>query len=291
VREAIVTLDGGRNKFTVFKDGTDPGEYKEVGCSVKPRFSVPNSADQLGFATFVYRARRPFNYQRLTRLFDRWSLHSKDIKLDLSQSGNPKFGKADEAVLPPGKDITFLGVFRSKGTAWLDGGHTHAAVWSHAGRQLRFIKGGAWWATVPEQVMRQCLPKPEAYAAEFANFEGEDGDRRQEIVFIGTKMDEARITTALDECLCRSDEINAYRTGWAQVNEQIKLKKGPFRFSIGARVECSVGDGNWSAGTVTAHFYHEDAWEPEIFSPYQIALDDDGLIHAPADVNECIRAL
>ena len=33
------------------------------------------------------------------------------------------------------------------------------------------------------------------------------------------------------------------------------------------------------------------SWEPEIFSPYQIALDDDGLIHAPADVNECIRAL
>ena len=288
VLEAIVKLDAGRGKFTIVKPGAAPGPYKEVGCSVGPRPSVPNSAEELGFKTFVYRERRPFNFERLCTLLDRWPLSNKYVKLDLSQ-------KREVLPLPPGTagiDLTFSGVFRSKGTAWLDCGFLRASSWSHAGRHLRVENAGAWWATVPEQVMRQCLPKPEAYAAEYTNFEGEMGDRRQEIVFIGTNMDEARIVTALNECLCTSDELKACRIGrWAQEEEQIKVKNGPFRFAVGARVRCTVGKGKRKAGTVIAHYYRQEKWEPEVFSPYQVALGNGDLIHAPTDDDKYIREL
>ena len=303
VRVAIEKLDAGRGKFTFFEPGADPSEYKEVACSVKPRPSVPNSADQLGFKTFVYRQRLPFNYERLSRLLDSWPLPKKDVKLDLSDKDKSGLGEADGTIRKtgmfrsllgskpqPAKTSTFSGVFRSKGTAWLDRGHTHAAVWSQAGRQLRFTRGAVWWITLPKQVMEQCLPKPEEYDAERAKFEGRHGDRRQELVFIGTSMDEKRITAALDECLCTSDEFKAYQLNWAREEEQIKLRKGPFRFAVGSRVECCVGNDTWSPGSVKALFYREDNWEPEQFAPYQIALDDGDLIYAPADVEQCIRA-
>lgn len=283
VREAIATLDAGRGKFTIVDAGAGAADYKEFACSPGAAKvpKVPNSADELGFRTYVYRARRPFNQRRLGMLLTRWPLQTK--KLDLGV-----LAEQEAMDAAPGRDKVFAGVLRSKGSAWLDVEQRISAAWSQAGRQFRFLGGGHWWATLPEQVMRKCL-SPEDFDAERALFEGEDGDRRQELVFIGTNMDVDGIESALNACLLSDEEMREYRAMWAEEVAGIASTFGPFRFDIGTRVECNLGS-KWSAGVVVDHYYREERWPPEDWTPYQIQLDDGPLIFAPADEDDCIRA-
>jgi len=139
--------------------------------------------------------------------------------------------------------------------------------------------------------MRQCFDSPDSLAAERVNFEGEDGDRRQELVFIGTKFDEEAIRSALDECLCTDDEMVEYRARWADETAVIARETGPLRFKIGDRVTCNTGPGRWARGFVAALYYREYDWPSERWAPYRIELDDDTFIWAPSDVRGCIRTV
>lgn len=108
------------------------------------------------------------------------------------------------------------------------------------------------WDTLPEPIMRACLPDDNSFEEERKAFDGEDGDRRQEIVFIGTKLDEAGITAALDECLCTDAELAEYRAVWSAEQDRIDVEHGPFRFAVGDAVECAMGAGMWQRGKVVA---------------------------------------
>ena len=61
------------------------------------------------------------------------------------------------------------------------------------------------------------------------------------------------------------------------------------RFAVGERVKCCVGGGKWAPGRVIKLHHHEASFEPGFFAPYQIRLDDGGLIYAPEDRDTCIR--
>jgi G3E family GTPase len=129
---------------------------------------VPET-EEYGIRSFVYRARRPFAPQRLKAFIDR----------------------------------PWPGVVRAKGFFWLATRPRHVGEISQAGAFVRTQRRGLWWAAVPEARW----PDDGEWRAAMAPYlDLIWGDRRQEIVFIGTHpMNEIRIRAELDSCLVDAD--------------------------------------------------------------------------------------
>ena len=137
-------------------------------------------SETYGFWSFVYRARRPFHPARLYALLNgRWD-----------------------------------GVIRSKGFFWLASRMNLAGSVSQAGGMLRHEAAGAWWAAVD----RKDWPQDSTWRASIRNsFKSPYGDRRQEIVFIGTRgMDKKTLTERLDACLLNDAEMAMGPSMWAR---------------------------------------------------------------------------
>jgi len=145
---------------------------------------VPES-EEYGIGSFVYRARRPFHPQRFAEV----------INGELS------------------------GVVRSKGFFWLATRPTFAGSWSQAGGVSRQGKAGRWWASVPKA---QWPEDPDTLAFIFDYWIDGIGDARQELVFIGIKMDEAKLRAQLDSCLLDDEEMAQGPQGWAAFNDPLE---------------------------------------------------------------------
>jgi G3E family GTPase len=134
---------------------------------------------EYGISSFVYRARRPFHPERLMAIV---------------------------------QNSTLTQVLRSKGTFWLASRVDRSARWSKVGRYLQITAGAAWLATTPSDNWPQ-TPAITAYVARYWN--DDVGDCRQELVFIGIKMDELAIRTALDAALLTDDEMKLGIERWS----------------------------------------------------------------------------
>jgi G3E family GTPase len=142
-------------------------------------------ADQLGIGNFIYRARRPFNPERL------WALLHEEWK----------------------------GVLRSKGFFWLATRNDIAGSLSQAGGACRHGPAGMWWAA---QDPSEWPDADDELAAEIAaDWYGDPddlsiGDRRQELVLIGVDIDAAVWKAKFDACLLSDDEYARGAQAWQQ---------------------------------------------------------------------------
>ncbi len=133
-----------------------------------------------GISNFTYSAWRPFHPKRF------WNLISRE----------------------------WPGVVRSKGFFWLATRMEHSGLWSQAGAMATQQAAGPWWASVP----RDEWPE-EARAYVEARWREPFGDRRQEIVIIGQKMNEAKLRASLDACLLTDAEMALGPAGWATLED------------------------------------------------------------------------
>jgi G3E family GTPase len=128
---------------------------------------VPET-EEYGIRSFVYRAKRPFHPEKF------------------------------HAIL----NDRIPGVIRAKGHFWLATRPNWVGELSIAGRITRSEGLGRWWAAVP----KERWPQSETFQSLMRkHWTPTWGDRRQELVFIGSAdMDEASIRARLDECLVGS---------------------------------------------------------------------------------------
>ena len=132
-----------------------------------PDSHVPET-EEYGISSFVYRERRPFDPVRLLAFLNK----------------------------------PWPGVIRAKGHFWLATRPDWVGLLSVAGLQRRCEPMGYWWATVPKPSWPN---HPQFQEHLNSRWDSTWGDRRQELVFIGSDMDEAYIRASLDACLTHSE--------------------------------------------------------------------------------------
>ncbi|WP_306052898.1 CobW family GTP-binding protein [Natronococcus wangiae] len=131
--------------------------------------------------------------------------HDHDHRHPDEVYGVESFVFRERRSVHPGRFASFLrelpdGIVRSKGVAWI-AGHDAKIELSQAGPSVRATNSGPWIAALPE-VQR------DLYRSNRPDLEWHDehGDRRTELVFIGTAFDEERLRSRLRDCLVTDEE-------------------------------------------------------------------------------------
>ena len=172
----------GTGRFQLSEAESSPG-WLEV-----PRGQEQTETEEYGISHFVYRRDRPFHAERL------------------SEAINGGFGEGQ----------SLDGVLRSKGIMWIASRNDWAYDWSQAGCSIRMNPAGFWWAAAPQDEW----PEDEESMAEIqSKLNGLYGDRHQELVLIGHRMNQARITERLDQCLVTEVEYTQGPDAWAGFND------------------------------------------------------------------------
>ena len=183
---------------------------------------------RFGIRSFVYESRRPFSVDRVRqKLLPGLDAEvSPETELLLRSHSKGGGGAVRDGSAGP-EAHPMKRVLRSKGFLWLNSHHHLAMYWSHAGRHFELRPEGDWWCTVEEGdwptdaaqreiILSDFLPAgaepPAAGGGRAASFS--PGDRRNELVVIGMRMDDDAIRAALDECLLDDAEFEEYLERW-----------------------------------------------------------------------------
>jgi G3E family GTPase len=128
--------------------------------------------EEYGIASYVYRARAPFD----------------PVKIHAFLNGD----------LP--------GVIRAKGHFWMATRPDWVAEFSLAGALSSVTPLGTWWASVPEDRWPDHQQARDYLKSHWAE---PFGDRRQELVFIGSGIDWAWMTAQMDACLVKDATLES----------------------------------------------------------------------------------
>jgi G3E family GTPase len=140
--------------------------------------------EEYGIGSFSYVARRPFDPKKFYDF-----LHN-----------TKQYGK----------------LIRSKGFFWLATRPEFAGQWSQAGGIARYGFAGMFWKAIP----KENWPQDEDYLESIEQQWVEPfGDMRQELVFIGQNLNKESITSALNDCLLKEEDVLRGKEYWATLDD------------------------------------------------------------------------
>ncbi|WP_434930233.1 zinc metallochaperone GTPase ZigA [Shewanella sp. HL-SH5] len=140
--------------------------------------------EEYGISSCNFQARRPFHPDRFHQF-----IHNTE-----------SFGK----------------LLRSKGYFWLASQPEFVGQWNQAGGMARYAISGMFWKAVP----KEDWPTDEESLMEIQKQWLEPfGDMRQELVFIGQKLDKTAMIQALNDCLLTDDELLKGQDYWVTLND------------------------------------------------------------------------
>ncbi|KAK4621696.1 Putative metal chaperone [Fulvia fulva] len=208
--------------------------------------------EEYNVRNFVYVRRRPFSPRRLFELLhDKFILQHPIAELDEEEGEEEEEEEEDESMedasdsdnsdedeedededatmteapeLPSDATILankrahplFAKLFRSKGEFWLATRPHRAGEWSQAGAMLTLAGGRPWFCTIDRSEWETGTAEIDKMVEHDIKQGGKWGDRRQELVFIGEKLDVEAIEKVLDECLLNDKEWKQ----WCKVMEK-----------------------------------------------------------------------
>jgi G3E family GTPase len=141
-----------------------------------------SESEEYGISSFAFQARIPFHPERFYDfLHQDW---------------------------PQGK------LLRSKGYFWLASEPDYAWQWHQAGGIARYGMAGLFWHAVPQD---EWPDDAEAVHSIKSSFVGPFGDCRQELVFIGQKLDQAQMLKQLEQCLLTEQELALSINEWKAI--------------------------------------------------------------------------
>ncbi|OQU96215.1 Cobalamin synthesi protein cobW domain-containing protein [Cladophialophora immunda] len=221
---------------------------REINGQIK--IAPKPETEEYGISSFVYRARRPFNPRRLYRLIhDKFVIMegqivdpeedeegkevgeqsgSEDDDMEVESAEELSSDTSDDAIQAEDQDDTddfsksidpkvvagnkkanpiFAGLLRSKGFIWLATRPFLHGEWSQAGTMLTLQGGGPWFCALDDA---HWPTDPDTRRSIEADFAEPWGDRRQEIVFIGEKLDTAGLKAEFDGCLLTDPEMRKW---------------------------------------------------------------------------------
>ena len=146
---------------------------------------------EYGISSFVYRSTTPFHPIRLASFLESFCGVVNLDGIDEKRVAYNENGFHDARA-------KFGYVLRSKGFIWLAGRDDMCGEWGHAGSNLSIGCGGPWMGALPENAW----PEEGTEAREMLERDMSNAiilDRRQELVFIGQRLNKCAIEAALQK--------------------------------------------------------------------------------------------
>ena len=164
----------------------NPGWFEqEIMFRTRDKSLMKGAYDEYGVKSFIYQPIKPFHEKELENFIN-------NNKLFLST------------------------VMRAKGYCWLSNYHNLMIEWNQAGTKVNFSYAGKWLAAMPVKQWGPWAEDPDVVKqVKQKAFVSKYGDRRQQLVFIGTrKMNIPKMKKALDACLVTKEQYNQGPQWW-----------------------------------------------------------------------------